>query len=234
MNKQAVKSKSETRRRLEQAAARLAGVEGEARDERLRIEQRLRDAGERVKGTRDVGVEARRVTALAGGSLAVRIEVALRASEQPMSLVELAQAIGEPAARVHAALRRLRDAPCPTRSEEHAPDARCVHNHALPGEDPRWSWVVGDEVDTQALYAEIERMLRRRPYTFAELTAATGARRGRISGATVEFARGNTPIWTASDSERRYQWFIGRRDDLPAELRRTARRVKLAPDKNKV
>lgn len=93
---------------------------------------------------------------------------------------------------------------------------------------------MGDAIDTPTLNASVETLLRRRPYSFRELQLATGARRGRISGATVALARGNVPVWTVGGSDRRYCWFVGALSQLPSDLRQCARPVRLAPDKNKV
>lgn len=206
-----------------------AKIVEDAQAERAKLEEALRMAGDKVKGTRDVTEQAEAAHA---ARLDHRVESTLRAMTAPVTLVQLAKQLREPAARVQRVLKRLRETPCPTRSA-HTPDAKMIHNHGT-GDDPRWSWVVGDEVDAQTLYAAIEVMLRCRPYTFAELSAATGARRGRISGATVEFARSGAPIWTVGGNDRKYRWFIGDPRQLPASERKGARRVRLEPDKNKV
>lgn len=218
-SKQTVKRGADVRRALADTAVRLGAIE-----EKLRIAPRLR-----AKGTRDMTEASRQAAADAG--LDIRIEVALRGAVAPMSVLDLVRAVGAPAARVHAAIKRLRTTPCPTAAD--GSGAMVVHNHGT-AEDPRWLWVIGDAVEAQTLYRFVEAMLRRRPYTFAEMQAATGARRGRISGATVEFARGDLPVWTVGGSDRRYVWFIGALSELPAEMRRHARAVRLAPDKNKI
>lgn len=227
--KQLHKNPGAVRNALVANVARLEAIEQAAHDERIKLERQLKSAGASLKGTRDMTDAAR--AAVADGRLEVRMEVALRGAAAPMSVVDLARQLREPAANVQRVLKRLRETPCPTAAADSG--AMCVYNHGTDT-DPRWSWVIGDDVDAQTLYSTIEVMLRRRPYTFRELQLATGARRGRISGATVEFARGDLPIYTVGGSERRYVWFIGSLADLPAEMRKHARSVKLAPDKNKI
>lgn len=225
MNKS--KQGNEARQALAESAGRLAALEGAVHKTRVVIEHHLRGVARKLKGTGDmteVAAEAR---------LATKIEIALRGPDAPMSLVELARKLAVPAGRVQRVLTHLRDTPCPTRSVAYAPDARQIYNHGT-SDDPRWAWVIGDLVEAPVLTDAIEAMLRRRPYTFAELLAATGARRGRISGATVEFARSDLPIWTVGGSDRKYRWFIGQLSQLPATDRKHAKRVRLAPDKNKV
>lgn len=205
-----------------------AKIVEDAQAERAKLEEALRMAGDKIRGTRDVTEQAEAVHT---ARLDHRVESTLRATTTPVTLVQLAKQLREPAARVQRVLKRLRETPCPTRSA-HTPDAKMIHNHGT-ADDPRWSWVLGDEVDAPTLYAAVEAMLRRRPYTFAELSAATGARRGRISGATVQFAREEAPIYTVGGNDRKYLWYIGDLSKLPAAQRKSARRVRLDPDKNK-
>jgi hypothetical protein len=223
--KQVSRITGSVRHTLEESAARLQQLETAVHDERLRLERRLATAGAKLKGTRDLTMLA------ADSATEVRVEVALRGPDAPLTIIELANRLHEPADRVHRVMRRLRETPCPTAAADSG--AQKVFNHGLDT-DPTWSWVIGDAVDAQPLYRAIEVMLRRRPYTFRELQIATGARRGRISGATVEFARSDLPVYTVGGSDRRYAWFIGALSSLPSDLRRQARAVRLAPDKNKV
>src|SRR4051812_115962 len=105
----------EVRRVLADTAARLGAIE-----ERLRIEQRPR-----AKGTRDMTEASKQAVADAG--LDVRIEVALRGAAAPVNMLDLVKMVGAPAARVHAAIKRLRTTRCPTAAADSG--AMMVHNH---------------------------------------------------------------------------------------------------------
>lgn len=196
-----------------------------ARAERATLEEALRAAAGKVKGTRDVTAQAR-----AAATIEARIEGMLRGSA-PLSPAELAGRLGEPEAKVDRALTKLAATPCASAADD-SEGVMTVFNH---GTDvaPRWGWVCGDAVDTETLYGEIESMVRRRPYTFAELRLATGARRGRVSGGLVQFTRSDLPVWTVSESERAYRWFIGDVNRLRAVDKKHARRARLEPDKTK-
>lgn len=54
---------------------------------------------------------------------------------------------------------------------------------------PRWCWVVGDKSTPAELNAQVYRLTSASPLTFQQLEAATGARRGRVSGAIVAMQR---------------------------------------------
>jgi hypothetical protein len=119
-----------------------------------------------ARGTQDVTDAAR--SAAAEETLAHRIETLLRL--RPMSTLELAEETGdERAARCVAALRRQGK----------------LWNI---GDDvtPRWVWVIGDEVETQAIRDQIARLCHLRPYTFHELVAAIGANPNRVKGALTD------------------------------------------------
>lgn len=73
--------------------------------------------------------------------------------------------------------------------------------------DPRWQTVIGDEAPTAELRAIVVRMVRQRPWTFHELTEATGARRGRLSGVLVALQREGEPLVNLG-TERRARWFL--------------------------
>lgn len=187
---------------LETAHARAAKLETEARAERLDLERALRLA----RGTRDVAPKVVAEVKLAPAkTLAARLEDLLRGPGAPVSLVDLVAATGESAGKVSAELRRMRATKCPTRSLEDAADARLVHNHGTEFE-PRWGWVVGDQTETSELSNAVEKMITVRPYTFAELTLATGARRGRLSGVLVRFQREGREITNEGGSDRQYRW----------------------------
>lgn len=194
---------------LETAHARTLKIETEARAERLDLERAIRLA----RGTRDVA----RIAPVPRADLASRLESLLRGPLAPVALVDLARELGEPASKVSAELRRMRNARCPTRSLEDAPDARLVHNHGTDYE-PRWAWVIGDQTSTSELSAAVEKMITARPYTFAELTLATGARRGRLSGVLVKFQREGRHIANEDGTDRQYRWKMRARRD-----RRTTR-----------
>lgn len=199
---------------LATAYARVQKIEEDARAERLQLERALTLA----RGTRDVTAEARRLTpVMPAGELAERVEIILRGPTAPISLVALAKTLNEPAERVRRELRKLSAAKCATRSAD-APDARKIYNHGT-NDAPIWQWVIGDETSAQELYAEVDRMISRRPYTHDELLAATGARRGRLSGATVKHQRTGEAIWNVGGSPRQYRWYLGDPKQLPREER---------------
>lgn len=180
------------------AQERAARIEADAHAERLELDRLAKAI---ARGTGDLTEQASEVTA----PLARRLETVLRGPRAPLSLVDLAAAVKEPAERVRKELRRMRSAFCATRSLEDAPDARQIHNHGTDA-DPRWQWVLGDQTPTDELVFAVETMLRRRAYTFAELTAATGARRGRLSGVIVKFQREGYPIINDGGTPREYLW----------------------------
>lgn len=103
--------------------------------------------------------------------LAAAIEHLLRTG--PHSMLELTEATGAPVARVQEIVRAMRA-------------AGKIHN-AGTEDRPRWHWIVGDAVPTAELYAAVERLIRERPMTTAELVEATGSRPQRIGGAIVKF-----------------------------------------------
>lgn len=197
---------------LNEAHDRASRLEADAKSERLALEKLVKLA----RGTGDSEPLARSAAAAvtAASSLARRIEIALRGPKAPLSLIDLAALIAEPAERVAKELRKMRATLCPTRSQDDANDAKLVYNHGT--EDmPLWQWVIGDETPTEELVFVVETLLRRRAYTFAELTLATGARRGRLSGVIVRFQRAGWPIFNDGGSEREYRWRIG-----PKQLKR--------------
>lgn len=70
---------------------------------------------------------------------------------------------------------------------------------------PRWSWVPGDAMATPQLNALIERLVRERPMSRADLELATGANPNRISRACTNLKeRGVHNL----GSERRALWFL--------------------------
>lgn len=183
---------------LQSAHDRAAKLEADARAERLELEKAIRLA----RGTRQ---NVQPVAAVADQTLAEKLETVLRGPDAPVSLVEIARVTGEPAGKVSAELRRLRGLKCPTRSPDDAADARLVYNHGTDFE-PRWAWVIGDQTTTAELSDAVERLITVRPYTFAELTLATGARRGRLSGVLVRFQREGRDIVNENGTDRQYRW----------------------------
>lgn len=208
-------SKNDLQATLTAAHARAVKLEEDARGERLELERAIKLA----RGTGDVSREAAAaVVALAPReTLAVKLERILRGPDAPISLVELAREAREPAGSVQKELRRLRGLKCQTRSLDDAPDAPMIYNHGTEYE-PRWAWVVGDQTSTADLSDAVERMITARPYTFAELTLATGARRGRLSGVLVRFQREGREIVNEDGTDRQYRWKM-----KPARSRRAAR-----------
>lgn len=183
---------------LAAAQQRAARIEADAKAERLELE---RLSASLARGTGDLTEQATEATS----PLARRLETVLRGPRAPLSLVALAAAVKEPDERVRKELRRMRGTLCATRAPDDAPDARQVYNHGTNA-DPLWQWVLGDQTPTEELVFAVETMLRRRAYTFAELTAATGARRGRLSGVIVKFQREGYPIINDGGTPREYRW----------------------------
>jgi len=90
-------------------------------------------------------------------------------------------------------MKKLRNTPCPTRSREDADEAKQVYNLGTE-DDPRWIWVIGDETPPEDLSVVVRKMISYRPLTFSQLTVATGARRGRLSGRLVQMQRDGEPL----------------------------------------
>lgn len=119
------------------------------------------------------------------------LEQALRT--KPAGLADLSKALGLPVGRVSIMLAKLRR-------------AQQVVNLGT-AEAPRWAWIVGDEATTEQLYQAIEAMIAERPMTFAELLAATGSTRIRVSSILVNLQRKGRPIVNLG-TERRARWFL--------------------------
>lgn len=165
---------------LAERAARLDARERELEQRLVRAEQRL------ARGTGDLTsdlltaewspVPTRETPAPVlppAADPATELQRLLRAA--PMSVADAALALGIPVAHAAQAMRSLRRG-----------------NHVVnvgSTDEPRWSWVLGDECSTTDLTAKVEQLIRLRPMTLAELQAATGARRNRISGAIVLLRR---------------------------------------------
>lgn len=142
-----------------------------------------------ARGTDDVTEQAR--AAAATPPLADRIESALRAGL--WSLDDLCREVRAPAGPVAKILKR-------------AKEARQVYN--VGAEDrPVWTWVIGDVADTQVLYAHVARLIEYRPFELAELQLATGARRGRVSGAIVSFQHGGRKVLNLG-TQKHARWML--------------------------
>lgn len=168
-------------------------TEADAKKERETIEHAIRLA----RGTGDVTAEAEaaktKPTPNKMKSIENQIEQALRSEHAPMSIAALAKMIAAPVGKVAAAMRELKR-------------ANRVHN--LGTEDhPCWIWIVGDNTPTRELNDHVARLISHQPLTFAQLMAATGARRGRLSGALVEVQK-TREDWLNLGDERTYRWFL--------------------------
>lgn len=186
-------------------AERARKIEDDARAERLEAERGLRVL---AKGTRDVTKQAAAATDTPQ-TIGEKIEAVLRGPFAPHNIREIAAAIKEPASRVQSCLKKLRNAPCPTRSRDDAPDAKQIYNLGTD-DDPFWIWVLGDETSPEELHEMVRKIISYRPMTFAELTLATGARRGRLSGRLVQMQRDGEKLVDKSKPEdgRIYRWFL--------------------------
>lgn len=175
---------------LQSARDRAAVIEEQARAERIELEQALQLA----RGTGDLHVQAAAAVAKVKGeemprTLTEKIERALRAHD--MSFEQLVKDVGEPAGRVQSVLSKLRK-------------AGQVYNIGT-GDRPRWLWVIGDDTAPEILRAVVTRLIRKRSFMFAELLAATGARRGRVSGVIVDLQRTGADI-VNEGTERLAKW----------------------------
>lgn len=109
-------------------------------------------------------------TAAKAAALGPRLEEVLRT--HVYSFAELVAALGVPPGRVSGALGAARR-------------AGYVANVGR-ADEPRWTWVVGDEGPTQKLRELVLRLLAARPITIAELVSATGARDNRVKGVLMK------------------------------------------------
>lgn len=189
---------------LASIAERARREEAEARAQRLEAERALRFA----RGTRDVTKQAE--AARTPQTIGEKIEAVLRGPFAPHNIREIATSIGESTSRVQTCLKKLRNTPCPTRSRDDAPDAKQIYNLGS-NDDPFWIWVIGDETSAEELHEMVRKLITYKPMTFAELTLATGARRGRLSGRLVQMQRDGEKLVDArkDKSERSpYEWHL--------------------------
>lgn len=175
---------------LQTARDRAALIEEQARAERLEIDRALKLA----RGTGDYREQAAAAIAQTTEqreprTLTEKIERALRAHD--MTFEQLVKDVGEPSGRVQAVMSKLRA-------------AEKVYNIGT-GDRPRWLWVIGDETEPAELRAVVMRLIRKRSWLFSELLAATGARRGRVSGVIVDLQRTGANI-VNEGTERLAKW----------------------------
>ncbi len=164
---------------LAAAVKHAAQIEETARAERERLERALKLA----RGTGDVTEKARAASTSVSGraivieksrTLADNIEHALRAHGVLLESA-LARTLGVTPPKLSAEMRRLAS-------------AHKVYNIGSE-EHPRWCWIIGDDSSPAELNQQVYRLTSAAPLTFAQLEAATGARRGRVSGAIVAMQR---------------------------------------------
>lgn len=109
-------------------------------------------------------------------TLTDKVEEALR-NRGPIATDELARDLGEPADRIKAVLKNLKDKVCNV-----GVDAR-----------PRWIWRPGEEAPTKDLRAIVLRLIQDQPMTLRDIYAALGAEseasQSRVQGVMVEIER---------------------------------------------
>ncbi len=181
---------NELAERLARLAAKEAELEAQVADTRRRL---ARGTEPQVVAPEVTRPRARRETIAPKAPRDLHVDVLEALATEPGDAAGVAKRLRVPVGRVALALRNLRK-------------AKRVFNL---GSDvaPAWMPVVGDEAPTTVLYAAVERMLSTRPMTFAELTAATGARRGRLSGVIVQMQRSGRAIANRG-TERRARWML--------------------------
>lgn len=152
--------------------------------------------GNGARGTGDVTEAAHAAaTKIAEEKMPERIHAAIE-KDGPATVAELAQRLGEPAARVQRTVKKLRA-------------AGQLRNVGSPLE-PVWWWAVGDGGDTGELRDSVARLLSHRPMTLLEIVNATGARRNRISGVLVKLQVSGVPVRNLGDGQRAV-WSVGRK-----------------------
>jgi hypothetical protein len=117
-----------------------------------------------------------------------RVSSTLRGSLRPMTMNDLVKRTGMKAPMIALTLRHLRS-----------------HVHHL--DDGRWIWVIGDSSSPEELRAQMTRLLTLEPWSFRDLLAMTGCRRGRVSGIIVDWQRTGAPIDYIGD-DRKGKWFL--------------------------
>lgn len=147
-------------------------------DENKRALEELTRKLKLARGTQDIPridvpepPVAPKVARVRDPSLAEKIEAVLRSNTATPAA--LASSLGVPGHKISAALRQLGD--------------KVVDVGAIGS--PMLSWVIGDEAPASELFPLVQRLLRVRPMTFAEIIRFTGAREKRCSGAIVHIQR---------------------------------------------
>lgn len=188
---------------LNAAAERSARAETEQRAAREQLERAVQLA----RGTGDVQRAARAATESGVGVAKVEPKVEPETLEQaitrvllgesaPMTFAPLCRAVNASPGRVSATMREMRK-------------SKRVYN--LGSEDhPRWIAIIGDKTSAAELNAWVKRLLTLTPMTFAQLLAATGARRGRVSGALVQLQRDPETRKRLQNlgNDRTFVWFL--------------------------
>jgi hypothetical protein len=88
------------------------------------------------------------------------------------------------------------------------PAAEATVPNALPrgraarGTTPSTEGPVGDDAPTAILAAEVERLLKIRPRTFAELRELTGGRHTRVAGVLIQMQRDGKPLANIGTARR--------------------------------
>lgn len=161
-------------RTLAAAVRHARQMEAEAAAERAQLEKALKLA----RGTGDITEKAQEVVRAAAvpakRTLADQIESLLRDNGLVYESA-IAGKLGVSATKVTDEMRRL--------AREHK-----IYNIGTE-QHPRWCWVIGDTSSPAELNEQVYRLTSAVPLTFEQLTAATGARRGRVSGAIVAMQR---------------------------------------------
>lgn len=122
-----------------------------------------------------------------------QLERSLRAA--PGSITEIAGRLKIPSNHVAIALRTLK------RGGQ-------VHNIGS-AEQPRWTWVVGEDATPAELTSALESLLRDRPMTLRELVSATGAPYKRVSTTIVAIQRRGAKVENRGTATRA-RWFLPR------------------------
>jgi hypothetical protein len=176
------------------ASERAAKAEADAREMREQLEQAVKRL---ARGTSDIAAQAAKaVEAAKPQTLEQRIMNALLSVDAPMTFPVLCKATGSTPGRVSSSMSELRK-------------ARRVYNMGTE-DHPRWIGVIGDSTSTPELNAWVKRLVSLAPMTFAQLIAATGARRGRVSGAIVQLQRDpqTRKLLQNLGDNRTYVWFL--------------------------
>jgi hypothetical protein len=143
-------------------------------------------------GTRpDVSASAALARGVTLGKLAPEIAAPLSAliegvlRERVASPQEIADATGAPMVKITSELSR----------------ARLAHNIGTTS-SPRYTWAVGDDAPVDVLAGAVERALRERPMTRAEIRDVTGARDNRVGGAIRNVSRRARLVMLGGEGDR--------------------------------